>query len=332
MASSPVKVSVIIPIYNAGKILGRMLDSLLAQTEQSFEVICVDDGSSDDGATDKVLSEYVAKDSRIHVLHQKNQGAAVARNLGLQNAQGKYVYVCDQDDYCHRELLSYCLWVAESYNVPFVAFRYGHLRGGESVNTDSLIQYGKIPIAVADENNAKQDVATYRKAHCFHTDCWVQFTTTELARTFPFALDRGLTRPFTLLKAAKRWAVSEAVLYFYNPDVATSMMHKPIQEKVLLAERSDMIAFWELYKEERDSGDELGIWQMQCKNLLINGLKQELNAIRREKRMTGHKASKEKWVILAETVRELLKNRRIPIRYVKCRHLLHYLWLMQKYQ
>ena len=76
MAYGTVKVTIVVPVYNAGRNLVRMLDSILAQSEQSFEVLCIDDGSNDDGETDAILEKYAALDSRIAVHRQKNLGPA----------------------------------------------------------------------------------------------------------------------------------------------------------------------------------------------------------------------------------------------------------------
>lgn len=88
--------SIIIPVYNAERYLQSCLDSILKQSFQDVEVICVDDGSKDGSLA--VLTGYKAKDSRITVLRQDNGGQGAARNLGLKIAQGDYVYFMDADD------------------------------------------------------------------------------------------------------------------------------------------------------------------------------------------------------------------------------------------
>jgi len=90
------KVSVIIPVYNAEAYLRQCLDSVVNQTLCEIEIICVNDGSTDDSAA--ILNEYVSKDRRIKILTQVNSGQGAARNSGLAVAQGKYVYFMDADD------------------------------------------------------------------------------------------------------------------------------------------------------------------------------------------------------------------------------------------
>lgn len=91
-------VSIILPCYQVGGTLGDCLDSLLAQTLQAIEIICVDDGSTDQ--TPHVLAAYAHKDSRVRVITQgQNAGVSGARNLGIEGAQGDYIGFCDGDDW-----------------------------------------------------------------------------------------------------------------------------------------------------------------------------------------------------------------------------------------
>lgn len=97
------KVSVIMPVYNAEEFLRQCLDSLRAQTLKDFEVICVDDGSTD--ASYNILKEYSAMDSRFAVIHQENTGAGAARNNGFAHAKGEYVVFLDCDDFFAEDFL-----------------------------------------------------------------------------------------------------------------------------------------------------------------------------------------------------------------------------------
>ncbi|MBQ9117782.1 MAG: glycosyltransferase [Clostridia bacterium] len=89
-------ISVIIPCYNIAPYVGKCLDSVLAQTYQNLEIICVNDGSKDETGT--VLDEYASKDKRIKVIHQENGGVTKARFTGLNVAQGEWIGFIDGDD------------------------------------------------------------------------------------------------------------------------------------------------------------------------------------------------------------------------------------------
>ena len=91
------KISVIIPVYNVEKYLRECLDSIVNQTFKDIEIICVDDGSTDKSL--EILREYEQKDKRIIVISQPNKGVSTARNIGMQQATGKYMMFVDSDDY-----------------------------------------------------------------------------------------------------------------------------------------------------------------------------------------------------------------------------------------
>lgn len=90
-------VSIIVPIYNVAPYLPACLDSIIQQTYRDLEIILVDDGSTDGCAA--IADEYKAKDERIRVIHQTNSGLSAARNAGLREATGEYVWFIDSDDY-----------------------------------------------------------------------------------------------------------------------------------------------------------------------------------------------------------------------------------------
>ena len=115
-----IEISVVIPTYNAASRLNVCLDSLWKQTFPFFEIICVDDGSTDD--TIEILKSWQEKDQRITVLQQQHQGAGVARNRGLNEAKGKYVYFLDADDYLSLDALEGMHRKAEENSIDILFF------------------------------------------------------------------------------------------------------------------------------------------------------------------------------------------------------------------
>ena len=90
-------VSIIVPVYNAEKTLKRCLDSLVNQTLKELEIICVDDGSTDQSG--EICDEYARKDPRFKVFHKKNEGVSATRQFGVENASGQFIIHLDADDY-----------------------------------------------------------------------------------------------------------------------------------------------------------------------------------------------------------------------------------------
>ncbi len=108
------EISVIIPIYNVEKYLARCLDSITNQTFQDLEIICIDDGSTDNSPA--IAKEYANKDKRISIIHQENKGPSVARNIGMKIAKGKYISFIDSDDWIDLDFFEKLYLAAEKYN------------------------------------------------------------------------------------------------------------------------------------------------------------------------------------------------------------------------
>jgi glycosyltransferase involved in cell wall biosynthesis len=98
-----IKVSIIIPVYNASDTIEHMLDSILIQSLKDFEVLMIDDGSTDESG--RILDEYSAKDVRFKVFHKQNEGVAMARQLGIELANGEYCIHADADDWMEANML-----------------------------------------------------------------------------------------------------------------------------------------------------------------------------------------------------------------------------------
>ncbi len=96
-------ISIIMPVYNAKNTVGRMIDSLLVQTLQNFEILAVDDGSTD--GSSEILDSYSIRDERIKVIHKSNGGVSAARQTGLDLSCGKYTIHADADDYVESRML-----------------------------------------------------------------------------------------------------------------------------------------------------------------------------------------------------------------------------------
>lgn len=113
-------VSIVIPVYNGGKFLASAIDSVLAQTETAWELILVDDGSTDGSAA--ICDDYVNKDSRIRAFHQPNGGVNSARAKGVDNAGGEYLTFLDADDRLAPDALQY--WTERFTNADDLLVTY----------------------------------------------------------------------------------------------------------------------------------------------------------------------------------------------------------------
>ncbi|MBQ1394344.1 MAG: glycosyltransferase family 2 protein, partial [Lachnospiraceae bacterium] len=107
------KVSIIIPMYKAEEYIRRCIASIEAQTYTNWEAIFVEDGSSD--RCGEICEAYAKNDKRIRVIHKKNEGVAVARNIGISNATGEYITFIDSDDYVHAKYLEHLIKLQKKY-------------------------------------------------------------------------------------------------------------------------------------------------------------------------------------------------------------------------
>ena len=123
-----VKVSIGVPIYNVGRYLRECLNSIMNQTFKDFEVIMVDDGSTDDSFM--ICQEYVARDNRFKLFHQENKGLAGARNTCLKHMKGEYITWVDSDDKVEPNYLERLLEVQAETQADFVnGYNYGFKDG-----------------------------------------------------------------------------------------------------------------------------------------------------------------------------------------------------------
>jgi len=137
------KVSVIIPVYNTEKYLGECLDSVLKQTLSDIEIICIDDGSTDNSL--KILNKYAKKDKRIKIITQKNSGVINARNNAIAQAVSEYIYPLDSDDIISPDCLE------KLYNA---------IQSGKAdVITSRVMQFGRTDGEFVLQNPTKKNMA-----------------------------------------------------------------------------------------------------------------------------------------------------------------------------
>lgn len=208
-----IKVSVIIPVYNAQQYLRQCLDSICQQTLQEIEIICVDDGSTDSSL--HILQDYAKADSRIQILTQKNRGAGAARNHGLRAAKGLYLSFLDADDFFEANMLEEAVKGIEAYEADFVVFESDqyHMDTNSYIKPSWVVRHKDIPpympfsyLSLTD-NVFKTFVGwawdkLYRKSFIDNHNLWFQEQRTS----------NDLLFVFSALVLAKRIAVIDKIL------------------------------------------------------------------------------------------------------------------------
>lgn len=127
-------ISIIVPVHNIEAYLKKCLDSILAQTFTDFEVIVVNDGSTDKSG--EICDAYAKQDARVKVIHQENQGVSSTRNAGIARAEGEFIGFVDGDDYVdmdmYRELYQTCMETDSSISIC----KLGREINGELINNE----------------------------------------------------------------------------------------------------------------------------------------------------------------------------------------------------
>lgn len=120
--------SLIVPVYNVADYLPACMESLQRQDFTDYEIILVDDGSTD-GKSGALCDEYAANSPKVHVIHQENGGLGAARNTGLEHASGEYVFFIDSDDYIADDTLSILSGAIQQYAADMLVFTFQYVHG-----------------------------------------------------------------------------------------------------------------------------------------------------------------------------------------------------------
>lgn len=135
------QISVLVPVCNVEAYLEQCLDSIISQTFQDFEIICIDDGSTDHSG--QILDRYSDSNSRIKVIHKENTGYGNSMNIALDYATGEYISILESDDYAEPDMLQKLYNAASSNAVEVVKANYYNYYGDKDVYTNHIADYPK---------------------------------------------------------------------------------------------------------------------------------------------------------------------------------------------
>ena len=138
------KVSIIVPTYNVEQYLKESMESIINQTLKDIEIICVDDGSTDNSGG--MLDKYAAKDSRIKVIHKENGGYGKAMNVGLDNATGEYIGIVEPDDWIELDMYENMYAKAKENNLDFIKGNFYKYSTKPVIKDRKIVAFKKDPI------------------------------------------------------------------------------------------------------------------------------------------------------------------------------------------
>jgi len=133
---SPDLVSAIVPVYNGEKYLRKCLESLINQSYKNMEIILINDGSTDKSS--KICDAYVLSDNRIRVIHTQNNGPATARNIGIDNSKGKFIFFVDADDFIEGNAISLLIENYKQYKADIIIGDFKKVKKGIVENRNDI--------------------------------------------------------------------------------------------------------------------------------------------------------------------------------------------------
>ena len=175
------KVSIIIPVYNVEKYLSRSLDSVLSQTYKDIEVICINDGCTDNSA--KILEQYQKFDDRIIIINTPHNTAAMTRNIGIDAASGKYTMFIDSDDYIASIMVEQMVEQIEKTQAEVLVTDYVSLNFRKDLHDDKYNRYFQSPIEGKFEGSVFIDTNDVRNYLWFTVTCWNKIYLTEFLKS-----------------------------------------------------------------------------------------------------------------------------------------------------
>lgn len=279
--SKEVAVSVIVPVYNVESYLGECLESILSQSFSNFEVICVDDGSTDGSLC--VLQKFARRDKRVRIASQQNMGLPGARNHGLSLARGSYICFVDSDDALAPQALTRLIDLAQSHNSDIVIFGFdaadsNHVSASSewpfSANPVRDIVYRQFdPKALFNEPGSKPFVWRYfiRRSLLTRHDIWFR-------EDLSFGED--MLFQFSVLPFATNITFSKMRLYRYRIARENSLMansNSSLKLKVEMHIRIVDLVFqtWTSIGILSNLKDELVAWAIDFVFLQFEGLDEE---------------------------------------------------------
>lgn len=220
------KISVIVPVYNTEKYLRCCIDSILSQTYPNFELILVDDGSTDKSGT--ICDDYEDSDKRVRVAHIGNKGVSAARNNGIKMAKGAYLMFVDSDDHISPDMLEHMLErvVSENCDIAVCGFTYTYM--DERKNKDMCV---KTEFVGDSRSFIKTAFWETYFALDLHGPC-NKLIQTNILRDHNILFDENLTIcedglfSFSVLQHCKKIVVMPQCLYFYRQGDADTEMKR----------------------------------------------------------------------------------------------------------
>lgn len=260
------KISIIIPIYNCEEYICRNIESLLCQTFTDFELILVNDGSTDSSGS--LCDEYALKDERIRVIHKENGGAASARNRGLDIARGEYVAFIDSDDYVEKDYLLRMYAEARQNDADVVVCCIDWIIGtsvsAQKINANRTYSFEEYVCAVT--NGEVDYITAFGPCGKLIKKSVIDAVGLRFPERYKLSEDRIFN--LCLMRHLKTVVTSDYIGYHYDNNNVASLTHNRRSYDTLLNIIEAEICVWKEYKTTLDAAQllkERNKWYLQSK-------------------------------------------------------------------
>lgn len=252
MNRKPPLVSIIIPVYNAEKYVANCIEAVLAQSVSEFELILIDDGSND--STNAICEKYAEKDNRIRYYKYENAGVSVARNRGIEKAEGTYTVFADADDIICENQLEVLLSDVQEYNCDIVMAGFYEWRSAQCI----IPRYGTGKKQYLQNDEV---MYTFLADSIIHSTVWAKLFRTDLVKEVKFpvgiAIAEDLYFIYLILKKCSKVLIHDVCLYKYkiteNSAMASTISNKNFDAfKIYKKIREDSALAYPCLKTESD--------------------------------------------------------------------------------
>lgn len=311
-------VSIIIPVYNVEQYVAYTIEDVCRQTYSNLQIILIDDGSPD--KCGEICDQYAKHDNRIEVYHTENRGLSAARNLGIDKAEGKYIYFLDSDDRIHEKCIEILLEIAENQKCDIVQSRTFAFIDDEilkfKINNRCYTLY--TPNEMCDNLlTGVIDDATIVQNKLYRADLFSR------GLRFPEGrIHEDVALVYLLIWNSHRIAVTESKMFYYRSKRPGSITHSPFS----LARLDSLTAEKERYMFFYNSGEtrlyELSLLQwyntaLKMAELLNNSSIDNkyiyINSIKQDIKKNNAKFYKAKNIRVRSKIRILLKRVKLKI-------------------
>ena len=226
-------ITIIVPVYNTEQYLTKCLDSIVSQTFTDFEVLLIDDGSTD--GSGKICERYSRFDNRFITIHQLNQGVSASRNNGLQQARGKYIAFVDSDDCIHPQMLELLYETIRQGDYDFSMARYQSVVDNEQILFQDIVSPR---LRELSPQEAICGLFGYSGEDVKYMVCWNKLYDKRLLETVRFSkfkVSEDLLFNVEVFGKVRKAVEAECNLYYYvqhNTSVSHSLSERQVMDRI----------------------------------------------------------------------------------------------------